>query len=306
VTLFRRLKTRLAIRGVFWRHFIRWASHQVPHSMEPVILIGWALMFFLVWAPGRRAVARNLSSILPGSSRLANTARAFRVFWNFGYTFTDTIRFGEQRPGLDWEFCGTRHLAGLVAEPGGAIVLTAHMGNYDLGSFVFNEQLKRSLTIVRAPEPDSESEEFQARSREKAAPDGVRVHYSTGTSTLALDLLHALSDGEIVAIQGDRMIGGVSGMASQLFGEEVDLPTGPFALAMATGVPIYPLFIVRTGRRRYRVTVCEPIQVRRTGPRREEDLRRPLEQWREILERNVREYWHQWFTFVPFMKEASR
>lgn len=303
--IFRRLRSRLVIRGVFWRQYQYWAVDNVPHFLEPLTIWVYTTFFYLVWPPGRRAVTRNLGVILPGSSRLVNLARTWRVFLNFAWTMTDSARFARHRPQLDWEFEGAEWFRQLAATEGGAILLTAHMGNYDLGSYLFAEKAERPITIVRAPEADDASEEFAARSREQAGRGGFRVHYSASSSMLALDLVHALQGGEIVAIQGDRVIPGVAGHPTTLFGRRTAIPSGPFALAMATGAPVFPLFIAREGRRRYAVIASRPIECRRSGRDRQADLERCIGEWKDVLEEVIRRYWYQWFTFGVFFEEEE-
>lgn len=287
-------------RGVFWRELLAFAVQAVPFFIEPWIMSIWTGFFFIFWFPGRRTVRRNLGIVIENSSAIANFFRTYRLFWNFAQTFTDTTHFGVHRAQVDWEFFGNRNLDRLVANPEGAIILTAHMGNYDLGSYLFSKRLKRSITIVRAPERDPDTEEFTVAERADIAAEGFSVHYNIDPGTIALELVAALRRGEIVAIQGDRVLEGVSAFPTTLFGRPVNLPSGPFALAMATGVLIYPLFVVRVGRRRYRVITGEPFRCERTGRDRDADIGRAVDQWRAVLEKTVREHWYQWFTFEPF------
>lgn len=300
-----RLVRRFAIRGVFWRQLLSFAVINTPWFVEQIVLVGWTAFFYLVWPPGRRAVADNLGAVLPGSSRAMNYVRVFRVFWNFACTMTDTMHFNERRVGVDWEFEGDEHFQRLVDDRTGAIIITAHMGNYDLGSYLFAERMKRRITIVRVPEPDPDVEEFAVAKREEVAGDSFRVNYNTGPGLLALDLVEALRNGEVVAIQGDRVLPGVAGTPTTLFGRESAIPTGPFALSMATGATVHPLFIVRRGWRRYRVISGEPFVCQRTGRDREKDIRASVEAWKALLERVVREHWYQWFTFERFDRGAA-
>jgi len=70
-------------------------------------------------------------------------------------------------------------------------------------------------------------------------------------------------------------------------------------------VPIYPLFIVRRGRRRYRLVVGQPFEVVRTRDRAEAfDL--AVGRWTRELESVIRPAWWQWFAFAPFSPEPAR
>ena len=116
---------------------------------------------------------------------------------------------------------------------------------------------------------------------------GVKVDYNTAGALLSFDLLKALRDGEIVSIQGARAEGDVAQITAPLFDRETRLPNGPFVLSFVTGVPIYPLFITRSGCRSYRIIVREPIQLRRENGTREEEIDKGVAQWCAVLQEVV-------------------
>ena len=295
---------RFLVRGVFWRQFLRFAALVVPVWSEPLVIAFWSL-FFLLWGPGRRNVMRNLRLIKPQSWTIVNFFRTYRVFWNFAWSITDTMRFREQRVMPDWEFAGLEYFEQLKAREGGAIILTAHMGSYDLGAHVFSETSDRNIVMVRAPELDPETARYEAAMHERARSEALRIDFSTRASELAIDLLHAIRDGQLVAIQGDRVTPGIAALSGTLFGKRVRVPAGPFALAMAARVPVFPLFIIRTGRRRYRLLTCEPIVVERRSRQRDEELQAAVDEWSRKLEDVIRTGWYQWFAFDPHQEDLA-
>ena len=292
---------RFRPRGVFWRQFLRWAVVNVPYWCEAVILGFWTMLFML-WGPGRRGVMANLSAILPGSWPVANLFRVYRVMWNFAWTIDDNVRFKELGVVPDWEFVGRENFDRMRNEPGGVIILTAHMGSYDLGAQLFAQMSKRPIVMVRAPEIDPQTRQFEEERH--VAPESLKIDFSTRSNELALDLLHALQRGEIIAIQGDRVTPGISVLPATLFGRKTSIPAGPFALSMAARVPIYPLFIVRLGRRSYRTIVGAPFDVQRTRDR-SAGFEQAVAQWTRELEHVVRDAWFQWYSFHAFEEKQS-
>lgn len=290
--------------AVFWRRLLRWGMLHTPHWVEPLVIGTWSCIF-LLWRTGRRGVMANLTAVLPGSTRIGNFFRTYRVFMNFAWTIADNVRFLETRVVPDWDIVGADHFAQLEGQQSGAIILTAHMGSYDLGANLFAEISKRPIVMVRAPEVEPETREYEQELHGRAKADTLKVDFSTRASDLAFDLLAAVQRGELVAIQGDRVTSGISTIPATLFGKSAQLPAGPFALAMAARVPIYPLFIVRLGRRRYRLIVAKPIEVIRTR-RREEAFERAMSEWTNELEQVIRPAWFQWFAFTPYSEELAR
>jgi lauroyl/myristoyl acyltransferase len=260
----------------------------------------WTFLFFVFWGTGRRSVTRNLRAIVPGSTAIGNFFRAYRVFLEFAWTFTDSAQFLERQIGFDWEFEGYEHLKSISQSSVGGIVLTAHMGNYDLGSYIFARRLNRTITTIRAPELDPESHAYSAAQREKLG-GRFRVLYNTDPTSLAYQLVEAISEGQVVAIQGDRALPGVPAREVELFGVRTKLPVGPFALAMATRTTLQPMFIVRVGRRRYRVIASRPIECKReSGLSKDDAIAAAMGEWVIALESVISRHWYQWFAFEPF------
>ena len=93
----------------------------------------------------------------------------------------------------------------------------------------------------------------------------------------------------------------------ELFGTRVRLPNGPFVLALAARVLIYPLFIARSGCRSYEIIVREPIAVVRSGRAREDDIAEAVAKWCAVLEELLTERWDQWFAFTPlFLSDETK
>lgn len=291
-----KLRHRFRREGLFWRQYLAWAVQNVSPMLETFLLWLWCGFFYIGFSSGRRGVLRNLAVIHPERSWLWRFRKSFRVFWNFSSTLADTARFHETGMTLDWEVAGAEHLEPLTQGEAG-IVLTAHMGNYDLGAYMFALDTGRRLAVVRAAETDAESELHERERRQRMSREYEAVEFRDSGENPAIDLFTALRDGKVVAIQGDRAVPHVALTQASLFGHQISLPIGPFALAMATGARIWPLIISRRGPRYYRAIAFPPIQVTRTGRDRDVDIRRGVREWTAVLESVIREHSDQWFAF---------
>ena len=296
---------RFAVRGIFWRERLDFALRNIPFYLQPILLWASTVFFFFFAAPARRAIVSNLAVILPGSSRIANHFRAFRTLLNFAWTITEAAHYKLNRKDFAYEIVGAQFLDQLGAAKG-AIVLTAHMGSYDLGAALFAQKFNREIRMVRAPEPDRQSERHLTESVQQTGDGAIKIEYNTEGALLSFDLLNALRKGEIVSIQGDRVLPGVAQATGRLFQYDATLPTGPFTLALVAQVPIFPLFIARAGYRRYRVIVGEPIVPTRTARSRDDDISSAVEEWCRVLERTIAQHWDQWFAFAPIFTTNAK
>lgn len=289
---------RFAVRGVIWRHYLDWAVLNLPFYLYPILEFFWTLFFFFFAAPARRVILANLAIILPGSSRVMNYLRVFRIFYGYACTISEAAIYKLIKEEFTYEIIGAHWLDQLGTGPG-AIVLTAHMGSYDLGAALFAEKFNREIRMVRAPEPDAQTARHLDTSLEKSGEGAVKIDYNTAGALLSFDLLNALRRGEIVSIQGDRVEGNVAARSASLFGRHVSLPNGPFVLAQVAQAPIYPLFVARSAYRSYQIIVHEPIAVPRTERDRDADIAEAVEHWCQVLEQQIAEHWDQWFAFAP-------
>ena len=231
-------------------------------------------------------VRANLERVVPGIARAARTRQVREVFRHFAMCFADLVtsnRAGDASAlGADEE--GREHVDGALAR-GGFIVLTAHVGNWELaGRLLVARGGSRPVHIVMAPEADPAVERLLRHG-------GPARIVTLRTPTDAIPLIAALRRGEIVGMQGDRPLGDRGDVAVDLFGAPALFPLGPFLLARAAGVPVLPAFCVLRVDRRYTVLMHEPLHVERGVE--EAALRR----WADGLAAVIARHPTQWFPF---------
>jgi lauroyl/myristoyl acyltransferase len=179
------------------------------------------------------------------------------------------------------------------------------MGNYDLAAPVFAGRFGRRLNAVRAPEREVELQAHYEKRRAESESEAFAVRYNADGAMLGVELAKLLGDGELVALQGDRVLFEVAPVEGEMFGRKARLPKGPFALAMASGAEVWPLFILRDGWRRYRIRVGQSFAVKGERGAREEAMQRGVTRWCEELEAVVARWWYQWFVLEEVFGETA-
>jgi KDO2-lipid IV(A) lauroyltransferase len=240
------------------------------------------------WLPAERAaVSAAMARIAPGRDRRAHAALVAEVFRQFAMCFADLVA-ANRRAGaperLLARVAGGEHLARATAGGRGAVVVTAHVGNWELGGRLLATHLGRPTHVVVHADPDPGVERFL-----REGPGPVRFA-RPDDPRFGLPLVGALRRGEIVALQGDRALGNRGDEPVAFFGGPARLPLGPFVLARAARVPVLATFCLRRPDHRYAITVSEPIDV---GA----DAAAGLCRWVSVLEDTVRRHPAQWFNF---------
>jgi lauroyl/myristoyl acyltransferase len=293
----RRLLGRFHVTGVFWYRFHGWGGRHWPSSAMWVPVTFFTSFFFVTLIKIRRAVARNLEAVLGPCGWGPRQVRIFRTFWTFAWCQTERYeRLRSSRP-FAVRAEAEELWTDLIRSPGGFILLTAHVGNWEVGSMLpAGQKGGRRVHVVREAEVDPRAQQYVAELMRQQPGGELYITHFAEDPQIGVLLLEALRGGEIVALQGDRPRSGGQAATVSLFGCPFPLPVGPAALARAAGVPLVPVFVFREGRRRYRSDIRPPIQVQLTADR-GADVEEALRRFAGELERAIASEPHQWFCF---------
>jgi KDO2-lipid IV(A) lauroyltransferase len=171
----------------------------------------------------------------------------------------------------------------------GAIIVTAHLGSFELGLAMLGEFEKRIHVVFRR---DRLSSFERLRTERRSSLNVEEAALDEGWGVWPR-LRGALLADEVVLLQGDRLMPGQAGVMVPFLGGHIELPSAPVKLAMASGAPIIPIFTIRTGRGRFRVVIEEPITVE-PGPIRWDGPHPALLSLAGAIERQVARYPEQW------------
>jgi len=291
-----RLLGRFHVTGVFWYRFHRFIIRAVPSRLMWIPGVLFATLFFLCLHDLRGVIASNLEVVLGPCGWWERQRRVYRTMWSFGWCLNERYeRLTTCRPfRVETEAIEYWNEA---ARPGrGLILVTAHLGNFEVGSMLPAQVERRRVHLVREPEVDADAQAFLEDVLDRFTQDRYAMHFQNDDPLQGIGLLEALRCGEIVAVQGDRPRMGGKSVDATLFGRPFPLPPGPAALARTAEAPLLPVFVFREGRRRYRVVFRPPIRAPRTGDR-SADLAATMRRVAVEVEWAIRRAPHQWFCF---------
>jgi phosphatidylinositol dimannoside acyltransferase len=248
------------------------------------------------WFPAERARVRaNVARVRPQASPAEREALVADVFRHFAVCFADLISTNrsEARPDrLVTRIEGDEHLRAAIAEGRGLVLVTAHIGNWELGGRLLATRLQRPTHVIVAAEANPRVERFL-----RGGPSPVRF-VRRGDPTAMVPLVSALRRGEIVALQGDRALGTRGDALVPFFGEPAPFPLGPFVLGRAAAVPVVPAFCLLEPDLRYTVVMAPAIHVVAGGEG------AALAEWVSVLEATIRRAPEQWFNFFDVWSAA--
>lgn len=202
----------------------------------------------LIWAlaPGtRERVERNLRHI----PALANDPRRLHfaargVFQTMALNYLDFFRGAhlsdaELRAG--WTIENQDAFDAAMAQGKGMILLSGHFGNFEFAASRLGAIGHKLITPAERMKPERVFELFcQIREHH-----GLKIVPADSRDSLR-ELLEALKRNEVVMFVADRYVLGAS-IETPFFGEPAKLPTGPIALALRSGAPVFTAYSWRTG-----------------------------------------------------------
>lgn len=291
----KRLLGRFHITGVFWYQFPYHAWTRLPGWTELPCVLFFTTFFYLTTPRIRSAIAYNLEAVLGPAGFLERRKREFRTMYKFAWCLLYRYRFVAKPHRFQSTLEGEEHWRELMKTGKGVVVVTAHVGIWEMAAQLGASQEKRRIHVVREKELDPRAQEFIQEMLSRAGEHHV-THFAGDDPALSLKLADALRNGEIVAFQGDRPRAGGRTVLASLFGRPMPLPVGPAVLARAADVPIAPVFNFYEGRYRVRAVARPPIHVARTADR-EADVAQAVHRIATEIEWAIRERPHQWFCF---------
>lgn len=253
--------------------------------------VGRAFGVVAYWTqPKRRAVSRgNLRAAL-GRERSPEALEAIGrgTFQHLGMSLIELLR----APRVDAAYVrrwitveGREHLEQALAQRRGLIVVSGHLGNWELASLVSGVEGHPVLALVRQ-QGLPRLNRLLNRCREVT---GCRVV----TKGMGLrDLVRHLQAGGLVGLVADQDAG-ARGVLAPFFGRLASTARGPVALAVRTRAPVLPVFCLRTRGPRHTIIFERPLPVGHSGDEARE-VQAGIAAYLQVLERYIRRAPDQW------------
>jgi KDO2-lipid IV(A) lauroyltransferase len=276
----------------------------IPRPLQKLVAVPVGDLFYFLMRRTRRAVERNLEVIGGGRFTPQEIARlARKTFRNYGqylldYMVIHRITSSNRDKVIAKEF-GTEYMAHALGEGKGAICITPHLGNWEMGGLLLAFR-GGALNVLTLDEPDVRTKAFRERFRHSK---GIRELYIRGGSEdpfSTIELVKALRNNEIVAMLGDRQ-NSPNTVDVDFFGRRTRFPLGVAILAMTAGAPVLPVFVVMGKDRKYWGIIEKPIYFdgSQRGER-ERVIREGMEKIARVFEDYIRRYPDQWYNFYSY------
>lgn len=269
---------------------LRWLVLLFPRKVNYAIAAALGVTSYRILPKERAKIRKHLEEAFGKEKRPSEFHQVGeRAFINLAKSAIDVLCFPkltrERMERLVRLEEGTGKLDRVLARGKGAIILTGHIGNWELlasyfrffgypgclvGRRIYYEPYNRVLVSLR-----------------KSAL--VTTVYRDESPRKVLAELKA---NHVVGMSADQDIDNLEGVFVSFFGKPAWTPTGPAKVALASGAAIVPAFMIHE-KDYYRLFIEDPIWPVKNESK-EEAIRLMTEAWSQVVEHYVRLYPDQW------------
>lgn len=292
-------KSMLDVLKAFFINIFTLIIPFIPRSVSKRIAGFIGFTSFVLLKRRRRAIIGVLKLVRPDVNNSTLKRLALRTLINYANNFSDFLRLyhmGAKELVTITELKGMENLEKPLRKKKGIILVSAHIGNLE----VFSNLLScLGFLFVGIFESAGPGEKFYKLFKRYRAHFGTIV-LSLEDPSIGFKLRRFLKRGYIIGLVGDRDIAG-TGIKVNFFEKKAIFPQGPAFLSLVTKSPIITGFFVRRikeGREIYCCYIDEAIDFK-GGKDMRENIRNLTQIIANRIEREVRKYPDQWFSFPP-------
>jgi KDO2-lipid IV(A) lauroyltransferase len=185
-----------------------------------------------------------------------------------------------------FEIEGYDHIKNAYEKGRGVLALTAHFGNWELLTIIA-AMIKFPLNIVVRPLDFKPLDHFIFNLRTRFGGKIIPKHRSFRS------IIRSLNRGEMVALLMDQNVDWYEGVFVDFMGHRACTNKGLALLALKTGAPVVPVFLVRE-KSGFRAEFGPEIFPVKTGDK-QKDIEINTQEYNRVIEKIIRRYPDQWF-----------
>jgi predicted LPLAT superfamily acyltransferase len=236
-----------------------------------------------------------------GYSRSSSIIKLYRNYFLLGQGIIDKVVLSSGiKNNFSFDFDGEENLHKIAALKKGGILLSAHIGNWDVAGQLF-KRLESRINIVLY---DGEHEQI------KEYLEGVTGKRNMHVIVIKNDLSHiykiseALSNNELVCMHADRFMEGNKTLTAGFLGQPARFPMGPFLLASTFKVPVSYVFAVKESNFHYHLFASEIKDYAAVA--KNDIIPQMLTEYVSEIEKKVKLYPEQWFNYYDFWEQPKQ
>ena len=260
-------------------------------------LLYFVSFYFLIFSTKGSRASYNFFKKRLGFSTFKSIAKAYRNTYIFGQTIIDKVAISSGlRDLFTYDFDGVDKLNELIEKGEGGVLISAHVGNFEIAEFFFREiDINSQINIVTTDFERNDIKEYLETVTEKNKSKFIFIKEDMSH---IFEINKALSSNELVCFTGDRYLKNTKFLEEELVGKKARFPAGPFLLASRLKVPVAFVYVMKETSTHYHLYT-------RIADFKDRDATGLLKEYVKSVEWILDMYPLQWFNFFDFWEEMN-
>ncbi|HTE24296.1 LpxL/LpxP family acyltransferase [Flavitalea sp.] len=251
--------------------------------------------YFFLFSSKSSKEAFKLFNKRLGYSRTASLFKVYKNYYRFGQSLIDKVVVMSGMPNrFSFDFDGEQNLREMVAAGNGGLLLSAHVGNWEIAGHL----LKRLGTKINIVMFDGEHQQIKQYLSGITGERNVKVIVIKNDISHIYQISEALSRKELVCMHADRFLEGNKVKEVNFMGSPAKLPIGPFVLASTFKVPVSFVFAMKESSLHYHFFATPDQNNSSLG--KEALTTKLMQEFAGEMAKKVRAYPEQWYNFYNF------
>jgi predicted LPLAT superfamily acyltransferase len=233
-----------------------------------------------------------------GYSYFKSKRMVFMSYYTFGQTIIDKIAIGAGlKNKFTYEHEGREILIKLLEEQKGGVLISAHIGNFEIAEHFFSEiDVNFQINLVTTDLEHTAIKKYLESITQKPTVNFILIGDDLSH---IFEINSALARNELVCFTGDRYFEGVKALSEKLLGQEALFPAGPFLIASRLKVPVVFVYVMKEPNLHYHLYTREAKVKHR-------DEKGLLREYTQSVESMIEKYPLQWFNYFDFWNQIDK
>jgi len=262
------------------------------------ILLGFVSLYYVLFSFKTTRIVYAYFHEKLGYGTIGSLIKIYRNYYLLGQTIIDKVVVMSGLPNkFTFDFDGEENLHEIVRLKKGGLLLSAHLGNWEIAGHLL-KRLNTRINIVMFDGEHLQIKDYLA---------GVTGERNVNVIVIKDDLSHiyqiseAFRNNELVCMHADRFLEGNKTLAIDFLGEKARFPMGPFILATTFDVPISFVFGMKESSLHYHFFASE---IKQYAGKPKDVLRQAmLSDFAGEVEKKLKRYPEQWFNYYNFWQQ---
>lgn len=228
-------------------------------------------------------------------SRLASLFKIYTNYRLLGQGIIDkVVVMAGMANKFTYEFDGEENLREIAAGNRGGILLSAHIGNWDMAGHLL-KRLETKINIVMFDGEHKKIKEYLAAITGKKS---INIIIIKNDLTHIYEISEALRNNELICMHADRFLEGNKTLTVNFLGQDAQFPAGPFVLAATFKVPVSFVFALKENNLHYHFFAGKPAEFDHLP--KASAVSAMAKDFAAAMESKVKQYPAQWFNYYNF------